>query len=152
MVSDLRRRSMLELPSSGGGEVALYPLMDYGTEVTNGNHIKATFPRGLHNLSDLSKGGVVNNQPVWFVIPAGSTGVLKIKNIKTSYYYAFNFKRANGTASSLWGTGDRNTEDDIEITATPTADESVGCFFVYCSGTCELECDVYFYVDGVRYI
>lgn len=147
---------MLELPSGGGGETALYPLQTHEPYVTNGNHINITVSaNSSRNLTDYSKGSTINSQPTWFTVPAGSTGVLKIKNINlTQGTYAFNFKLANSSTSASWGTGNTSSESDIEVSYTPSSDTNIGCLFVFAQrgNSLKIECDIEFYVDGVRYI
>ena len=163
----IRRRELI-LPSGGGG--TLYHL-EQGT-VTNGsrsitvsgNHITITNPTtDFNSMTPLGFGvNAVNNKPVWFTIPSGSSCELKYLNIvcatDANPYMAMNFRTANASSSvSGFGTGNfyaYNTSRKI-VSATATSNINVGALFAYftsyaVNGT--IDFDFEFYVNGIRWI
>lgn len=156
-------------------ETALYPLTDgkyyfNGNagpyfEITNGNHVKVyfataqTFSMSAINLHSCTYGHVsyLNNLAKWFTIPANKEAVFSVSNVvnPNGYYITMNFKKANSSTSSSFGTGDTNTGAKT-VSNTLSNDEDVSCLFIYLNFTAQadtyVEYDVNFRVDGELYI
>ena len=125
------------------------------------NHVKITAitstAPGLVGLRFLGVGAsYVNSLPTWFTISSGSSVVFKYTNVVNSNNYVWNanLRKANASTSLSYGIGDSAHLSGETITKTASANEDVGCFFVYISSTMAanavIEFDVEMTIDGVR--
>lgn len=144
---------MLELTQKGTDE-PLYQFVQYGAEVV-GNHINiGGYNNQSINISDKTKGTQINDLPVWFTIPAGAHCVLEIKNIQknNAYRVAVNFRNSSNQ-SSVFSVGIERDYSDQRKEVTLSDAEEITCFFMYMSNSStRIQFDVFFYVNGVRYI
>ena len=161
----LRRRDMIVQDEQPGTPYHLEQGIRYsGSKYVSvsGNHVETTILDGFIGVTPLGIGvEYVNNQPVWFTIPSGSSCVIEYKNISftgdTPPNTAVNFRKAN-TSSSVSGTGTGNfypgqvTHKTVNFTAG--SDVDVGSLFIYVQygGTGTVSFDFEFYVDGLRWI
>lgn len=155
----------------GGGTGGLYPLgenrnLNYcNIKITNGNHLRIDFKQArsgtyylnLRYLIDGTTQATLNNDNLWFTIPANSDVVLSISNYSTDIpntTMSYNFRRPNSTVSvpSL-------TTGQISSNATATVhfdtSDNVGNMFAYSSNVPSsgyIEFDVSLTINGVRYI
>ena len=101
-----------------------------------------------------STASVINNKPEWFTIPADTESVLSITNVVNTRNCTVNFRKANSSQSSDFSQV-LTTGQDVDVTKTFAADESVSCLFCYLSGfdvaNSSLDFDVEFSVGGERY-
>lgn len=146
---------------TGGGTLPLtqfghYFQTTYLTAEATHNHVKVAHRSGGAGQSiSLNLGGGLSC-PEWFKINAGSTVTITYKNVvnANNIEWNANFKKTSSSTSLSYGIGDGTHLSGATVTVTPTADQSVGCFFVYArltSGT-YIEFDVEITIDGVRYI
>lgn len=167
----MRRRALMETKESG----AKYPLVngrhefDNGgyVEVVNGNHVVMDSINGWSwiNISNIYQNANmrdvenINNKPVWFSLNTGDVCLLKICNMinNPGSNIAFNFRRAESSISSVFGTGASSTNNDRIVEKTIESEESIGCLFLQVqsqgSGSNrKIEFDVEFTVNGERWI
>ena len=166
-----RRRMMMQTTESG----AKYPLVNGRhefnnggyVEVTNGNHIILDSINGWSwiNISNIYQNTTmndienINNKSEWFSLNTGDICILKIYNMvnKPGSNIAFNFRRAESSTSSVFGTGVSSTNDDRIVEKTIESEESIGCLFLQVQSqgsgvNRKIEFDVEFTVNGERWI
>lgn len=152
-MSLLNRRMLLQDVKKN----ALYPLTNgwyesprYTVHITNNNHVKVkAFAGESVNLTRL--GYVVNSQPKWFILQKHDVCKLIIKNciLKIDRSVHSNFKIANTSLSSIFKNELINGENPNELVMD--TDQTIGCFFLFFQSNAEIEFDVEFWVNGIRY-
>ena len=175
----MRRRALFSKHPSG----ALYPFengsktfttqSETSVTVTSGNHIYLNVPKVYYpgdgaegemiNLSHISKNSdsargqvnnsCINNQPVWFTIPAGAECTTKLRNVSIisgTKVPKMNFRIANTSLGPSPTLG--VNPNSYETSGVLTADTSMGCFYAYIPENMTVEFDIEFYVNGERWI
>ena len=152
-MSLLNRRMILQNVKKN----TLYPLINgwyesprYTVQITNNNHVKTkAFAGESVNLTRL--GQVVSSQPKWFILQKHDVCKLIIKNciLKTDQSVHSNFKIANTSLSSIFKNELINGENTNELVMD--TDQTIGCFFLFFQSNTEIEFDIEFWVNGIRY-
>lgn len=175
----MRRRSLFSKHPIG----ALYPFengsrtfainCDTDVVITNGNHVfiearSVKSPNNVGemvNLSHISKNAIssygptnsgnINNQPIWFTIPAGvecTTKLLNVSIISGTKVPTMNFRIANASTSVGPSPTLGVNSNSYEANGVLASDTNVGCFFAYIPENMTVEFDIEFYVNGERWI
>lgn len=135
----------------------LYPLKNgvyessgYTIEITNNNHVKAKGSiKESVNLTRLGEN--INFQPEWFSLEKHDICELILKNCIVSRDRAVhsNFRMANTNISSVFLIEINKGQNTKQIAMNTK--QSIGCFFLYFQLNAEIEFDIEFWINGIRY-
>lgn len=152
-ISLLRRRMLMQDIK----KKVLYPLKNgvyessgYTIEITNNNHVKAKGSiKESVNLTRLGEN--INFQPEWLSLEKHDICELILKNCIVSRDRAVhsNFRMANTNISSVFLIEINKGQNTKQIAMNTK--QSIGCFFLYFQLNAEIEFDIEFWINGIRY-